>query len=84
MCPLSEPRNAKISSPRSLRANRQADCEHVFEIQIVHRDLLVARAGLPGHAIYHVVRAASELLERCGLGCEGLAPTQRLNSRYRF
>jgi hypothetical protein len=40
---------------------------HVWEVQIVHRELLVARRGLPGHAIYNCVRVASELLEKMGL-----------------
>ena len=35
---------------------------HVCELQIVHRDLLTARKGLPGHAIYNRVRNAQELL----------------------
>ena len=40
---------------------------HVWEVQIVHRELLMARRGLPGHAIYNVVRVATELLEKMGL-----------------
>ncbi len=36
---------------------------HVCELQITHRDMLVARKGLPGHAVYNRVRNASELLE---------------------
>mmetsp|Transcript_21815 Transcript_21815/g.66991 ORF Transcript_21815/g.66991 Transcript_21815/m.66991 type:complete len:766 (-) Transcript_21815:11-2308(-) len=40
---------------------------HVWEVQIVHRELLVARRGLPGHAIYNCVRVATELLEKMGL-----------------
>ena len=40
---------------------------HVWEVQIVHRELLVARRGLPGHAIYNRVRTAIELLEKMGL-----------------
>ena len=40
---------------------------HVWEVQIVHRELLMARRGLPGHAIYNCVRVAIELLEKMGL-----------------
>jgi hypothetical protein len=40
---------------------------HVWEVQIVHKELLVARRGLPGHAIYNCVRVATELLEKMGL-----------------
>ncbi len=40
---------------------------HVWEVQIVHRELLVARRGLPGHAIYNRVRVAREILEKMGL-----------------
>ena len=36
---------------------------HICEIQLVHRELMTARKGLPGHAIYSRVRNASELLE---------------------
>eukprot|EP00750_Incisomonas_marina_P022599 INCI4982.4.p1 GENE.INCI4982.4~~INCI4982.4.p1 ORF type:complete len:219 (-),score=47.78 INCI4982.4:565-1221(-) len=36
---------------------------HVCEIQIAHGQLLMARKGLPGHAVYSRVRNASELLE---------------------
>ena len=35
--------------------------KHVCEIQLVHASMLTARRGLPGHAIYNVVRNASEL-----------------------
>ena len=37
---------------------------HVCEIQIVHPQLYNARAGMPGHKIYGIVRNAGELLER--------------------
>ena len=40
---------------------------HCCEVQICHNSLLVARKGLPGHAIYGRVRNANELLERLGL-----------------
>jgi len=43
------------------------DSPHVWEVQIVHRELLMARRGLPGHAIYNRVRVATELLEKMGL-----------------
>ncbi|KAH8097628.1 hypothetical protein JL720_525 [Aureococcus anophagefferens] len=46
---------------------RFADDDVVFEVQIVHRELLVARRGLPGHAIYNKVRTARETLEKMGL-----------------
>eukprot|EP00750_Incisomonas_marina_P000749 INCI1055.2.p1 GENE.INCI1055.2~~INCI1055.2.p1 ORF type:complete len:442 (-),score=79.47 INCI1055.2:1390-2715(-) len=36
---------------------------HVCELQIAHRDLLTARKGLPGHAVYNRARNAAELLE---------------------
>ena len=36
---------------------------HVCEVQIVHHDLLMARKGLPGHAVYNHARNAGELLE---------------------
>jgi hypothetical protein len=37
--------------------------KHVCELQLVHAPLLTARKGLPGHAIYNVVRNATEVLE---------------------
>ena len=40
---------------------------HVCEVQLVHKALLTARRGLPGHVIYGVVRNASEVLEFLGL-----------------
>jgi len=40
---------------------------HVAEMQIAHKTLLVARAGLSGHAVYNRMRNAQELLERIGL-----------------
>ena len=46
---------------------RFAGDDVVFEVQIVHRELLVARRGLPGHAIYNRVRTARETLEKMGL-----------------
>ena len=39
---------------------------HVCEVQIAHEMMLTARKGLPGHAIYALVRNASELIESCG------------------
>lgn len=38
--------------------------QHVCEVQVAHQTMLVARKGLPGHAIYGRVRNASELLEK--------------------
>ncbi|KAH8043954.1 hypothetical protein JL722_14918 [Aureococcus anophagefferens] len=38
---------------------RFADDDVVFEVQIVHRELLVARRGLPGHAIYNKLRTGA-------------------------
>jgi surface protein len=35
---------------------------HVCEVQIVHNQMMTARKGLPGHAVYNRVRNASELL----------------------
>ena len=40
--------------------------QHVCEVQISHEMMLTARKGLPGHAIYAIVRNASELIESCG------------------
>jgi len=37
---------------------------HVCEIQVVHSRMLVARKGLPGHAIYGRSRNALEILEK--------------------
>ena len=37
--------------------------KHVCEVQLVHKSLLMARKGLPGHVIYGVVRNATEVLE---------------------
>jgi hypothetical protein len=42
---------------------------HVCELQITHRDMLMARKGLPGHAVYNRVRNASELLEVLSTFC---------------
>ncbi|KOO27307.1 hypothetical protein Ctob_002294 [Chrysochromulina tobinii] len=39
---------------------------HVCEVQVVHQMMLTARKGLPGHAIYGIVRNAMELIESCG------------------
>ena len=36
---------------------------HVCELQIAHHDLLTARKGLPGHAVYNRARNAAELLD---------------------
>ena len=41
--------------------------KHVCEVQLVHKSLLTARKGLPGHVIYGVVRNATEVLEFLGL-----------------
>ena len=41
--------------------------KHVCEVQLVHRSLLTARRGLPGHVIYGVVRNSTEVLEFLGL-----------------
>ena len=35
---------------------------HICEIQLVHTQMMTARKGLPGHAVYNRVRNASELL----------------------
>ena len=35
--------------------------KHICEIQLVHKTMMTARAGLPGHAVYNRVRTASEL-----------------------
>ena len=36
--------------------------QHICEVQIVHEQLLTARKGLPGHAVYNHVRSAAEML----------------------
>lgn len=36
--------------------------QHICEIQLVHKMMLTARKGLPGHAVYNRVRNASELV----------------------
>ena len=41
--------------------------QHICEIQLVHRQLLTARKGLPGHAVYNRVRNANELLHLQGM-----------------
>ena len=35
---------------------------HICEVQLVHSQMMTARKGLPGHAVYNRVRNASELL----------------------
>lgn len=47
---------------------REDYAKHVVEVQIVHREMIVARKDLSGHAIYNVVRNAHEILERIGVG----------------
>ena len=39
--------------------------KHICELQLVHAQMLTARKGLPGHAVYNRVRNASELLGIC-------------------
>lgn len=36
--------------------------QHICELQLVHNQMMTARKGLPGHAVYNRVRNASELL----------------------
>ena len=36
---------------------------HICELQIAHRQMLVARKGLAGHAVFNRVRNAMELLQ---------------------
>merc|ERR1711865_358187 len=36
--------------------------KHICELQLVHTQMMTARKGLPGHAVYNRVRNASELL----------------------
>jgi hypothetical protein len=45
------------------------DAKHVCEVQVVHRQMLVAREGLSGHSIYNRVRNASELCEYIEICC---------------
>ena len=62
--------------------------KHVCEVQLVHKSLLTARRGLPGHVIYGVVRNATEVLEFLGLllkldrAGEGTAPTMCIKTRF--
>ena len=46
---------------------RNGGSEHVCELQLVHRSMLTARKGLPGHDVYNRVRNAWELLEHVGI-----------------
>ena len=41
--------------------------KHICELQIVHKNMLTARKGLPGHSVYNRVRNAWELLEHFGV-----------------
>ena len=41
--------------------------KHICEVQVVHRDMYLARSQLPGHAVYSHVRIAVELLESIGM-----------------
>ena len=36
--------------------------QHICELQLIHNQMMTARHGLPGHAVYNRVRNASELL----------------------
>merc|ERR1712166_844930 len=36
--------------------------KHICEVQLVHKMMMTARKGLPGHAVYNRVRNASELI----------------------
>ena len=36
--------------------------QHICELQLIHNQMMTARKGLPGHAVYNRVRNASELL----------------------
>ena len=40
--------------------------QHVVELQIVHSKMLTQRSELDGHAVYHVVRSASEMCDFLG------------------
>ena len=46
---------------------RNGGSKHVCELQLVHRSMLTARKGLPGHDVYNRVRNAWELLEHVGI-----------------
>ena len=39
--------------------------KHICELQLVHAQMLTARKGLPGHAVYNRVRNAGEMLAIC-------------------
>ena len=38
--------------------------QHICEIQLVHRQMMTARKGLPGHAVYNRVRNADEIVNQ--------------------
>jgi hypothetical protein len=38
--------------------------QHVCEVQLVHEQMMTARMGLPGHAVYNRVRNADELVNQ--------------------
>ncbi|KAH8066513.1 hypothetical protein JL722_959 [Aureococcus anophagefferens] len=42
------------------------DAKHVCEVQVVHRQMLVARAGLSGHSVYNRVGLATDAEARAG------------------
>ena len=41
--------------------------KHICELQLIHNQMMTARKGLPGHAVYNRVRNASELLMLIGV-----------------
>ena len=41
------------------------DNNHICELQVVHRSMLNARKGLPGHVYYGIVRNAMEMMDYC-------------------
>jgi hypothetical protein len=54
--------------------------QHVCEVQIVHKKLLLARSGLGGHGPYAKVRAASEILEVLRGGTQAAAVGQQIEA----
>ena len=52
---------------------------HICELQLVHEQMLTARKGLPGHAVYNRVRNACELLAICPNAVEQPQTREELN-----
>ena len=64
--------------PNGMGEDSEFDRRHVCEVQIAHHMMLTARKGLPGHAIYAVVRNAKP---RAAGGSKRAAPGSKPRSR---